>query len=53
VMQADDVEEVILREPAAGYAVMKSVASAIAVRLRDVREELIEQLGETEQAPRP
>ena len=52
-MQADDVEEVILREPAAGYAVMKSVASAIAVRLRDVREELIEQLGETEQAPRP
>ena len=46
VMQADDVEEVMLREPAAGYAVMKSVASTIAVRLRDVREELIEALGD-------
>jgi CRP-like cAMP-binding protein len=45
-LQADDVEKVLLREPAAGYAVMKKVAGVLAVRLRDLREELIEQLGD-------
>ena len=46
VMPADDVEEVMLREPAAGYAVMKKIAGTLAVRLRDLREQLVEQLGD-------
>jgi len=43
-ISADEVEDILLREPAAGYAVMKKVAGVIAARLRDIKEELIEVL---------
>jgi CRP-like cAMP-binding protein len=43
-VSADEVEDILLREPAAGYAVMKQVAGVISTRLRDIKEELIEVL---------
>jgi len=43
-ISADEAEDVFLREPAAGYAVMKKVAGVISKRLRDIKEELIEVL---------
>jgi CRP-like cAMP-binding protein len=46
VIAAADAEEVLLREPAAAYAVMKNLAGTISVRLRDIKEELIELLGD-------
>ncbi len=46
VIAAGDAEEVFLREPAAGYAVMKKLAGTISVRLRDIKEELLELLGD-------
>ena len=46
VIAAGDAEEVLLREPAAGYAVMKKLAGTISVRLRDIKEELIELLSD-------
>lgn len=45
VISAADAEEVFLREPAAGYAVMKKLAGTISTRLRDIKEELIELAG--------
>ena len=38
------MEDILLREPAAGYQVMKKVAGVISTRLRDIKEELIEVL---------
>jgi hypothetical protein len=46
VIPAADAGEVFLREPAAGYAVMKKLAGTVSVRLRDIKEELIELLGD-------
>lgn len=46
VFRAEDVEEVLLQDPVAGYAVMKHIAAAISTRLRDLKEELIEQLAQ-------
>ncbi len=43
-ISADEVEDILLREPAAGYQVMKKLAGHISVRLRDIKEELIEVL---------
>ncbi len=43
-VSADEAEDILLREPAAGYAVMKQVAGVICTRLRDIKEELIEVL---------
>jgi CRP-like cAMP-binding protein len=43
-ISADEVEDILLREPAAGYEVMKKVAGVISTRLRDIKEELIEVL---------
>jgi CRP-like cAMP-binding protein len=43
-ISADEVEDILLREPAAGYVVMKQVAGVISTRLRDIKEELIEVL---------
>jgi CRP-like cAMP-binding protein len=43
-ISADEMEDILLREPAAGYAVMKKVAGVISARLRDIKEELIEVL---------
>ena len=43
-ISSDEVEDILLREPAAGYAVMKRVAGIISTRLRDIKEELIEVL---------
>ena len=40
-ISADEVEDILLREPAAGYEVMKKVAGVISRRLRDMKEELI------------
>ncbi len=43
-ISSDEVEDILLREPAAAYAVMKRVAGVISARLRDIKEELIEVL---------
>lgn len=43
-LSAVDVEEVLLREPAAGYAMMKRIAGLISMRLRDLKEEFVEAL---------
>jgi len=43
-ISADEVEDILLREPAAGYQVMKMVAGVISTRLRNVKEELLELL---------
>ncbi len=43
-ISADEVEDILLREPAAGYAFMKKLAGHISVRLREMKEELIEVL---------
>ena len=43
-ISADEVEDILLREPAAGYEVMKKLAGVISTRLRDIKEELIEVL---------
>ncbi|MFA4965477.1 MAG: Crp/Fnr family transcriptional regulator [Thermoleophilia bacterium] len=45
VIPAAAAEEIFLREPAAAYQVMKQIAGTISVRLRDIKEELIEVLG--------
>lgn len=43
-VSADEVEAILLREPEAGYQVMKKLAGLISVRMRDLKEELIEVL---------
>ena len=43
-VSADEVEAILLREPEAGYQVMKKLAGLISVRLRDMKEELVEVL---------
>ena len=43
-ISADEMEAILLREPAAGYAVMKKLAGIVSTRLRDIKEELIEVL---------
>jgi CRP-like cAMP-binding protein len=43
-ISADEVEDILLREPAAGYQVMKKLAGLISKRLREMKEELIEVL---------
>jgi CRP-like cAMP-binding protein len=43
-LSAADVEEVLLLEPAAGYAMMKKIAGLISVRLRDLKEQFVELL---------
>jgi CRP-like cAMP-binding protein len=43
-ISADEVDDILLREPAAGYQVMKKLAGVISARLRDMKEELIEVL---------
>ena len=43
-ISADEVEAILLREPAAAYQVMKSLAGTISLRLREMKEELIEVL---------
>jgi CRP-like cAMP-binding protein len=45
VIPSAEAEEIFLREPAAGYEVMKKVAGIVSTRLRDIKEELIELLG--------
>ena len=45
VIPAAAAEEVFLRDPAAAYEVMKRLAAIISVRLRDIKEQLIEVLG--------
>jgi CRP-like cAMP-binding protein len=47
-LSAADVEEVLLREPAAGYAMMKRIAGLISMRLRDVKEAFVEALSTQE-----
>ena len=44
-LAAADVEEVLLREPAAGYAIMKRIAGLISTRLRDLKEQFVEALS--------
>src|SRR5690606_8830350 len=41
-VSADEVEAILLREPEAGYRVMKKLAGTISMRLREMKEELIE-----------
>ena len=41
-ISADEVEAILLREPEAGYQVMKKLAGLISVRMRDLKEQLIE-----------
>lgn len=43
-ISADEVEDIMLREPAAGYQVMKKLAGHVSIRLREMKEELIEVL---------
>lgn len=43
-ISADEVEAILLREPEAGYQVMKKLAGLVSVRLREMKEELIEVL---------
>lgn len=43
-ISADEVDDILLREPAAGYQVMKKLAGVISARLREMKEELIEVL---------
>ena len=43
-LSAPDVEEVLLSEPAAGYELMKRIAGHISMRLRDLKEQLVESL---------
>jgi CRP-like cAMP-binding protein len=43
-ISADEVEAILLREPEAGYQVMKKVAGTVSMRLRELKEELIEVL---------
>jgi CRP/FNR family cyclic AMP-dependent transcriptional regulator len=43
-LSATDVEEVLLQEPAAGYAMMKRIAGLISMRLRDLKEQFVEAL---------
>jgi len=44
-LSAADVEEVLLREPAAGYAMMKRIAGLISMRLRDLKEQFVDLLA--------
>jgi CRP-like cAMP-binding protein len=43
-ISADEVDDILLREPEAGYQVMKKLAGVISARLREMKEELIEVL---------
>jgi CRP-like cAMP-binding protein len=43
-ISADEMEDILLREPAAGYQVMKKLAGLVSVHLREMKEELIEVL---------
>ena len=43
-ISADEVEAILLREPEGGYQVMKKLAGLISLRMRDLKEELIEVL---------
>jgi CRP-like cAMP-binding protein len=43
-ISADEVEDILLREPAAGYQVMKKLAGLVSTQLRGMKEELIEVL---------
>lgn len=43
-VSADEVEAILLREPEAGYEVMKKLAGLISSHLRDMKEQLIEVL---------
>jgi hypothetical protein len=43
-VSADEVDAILLREPEAGYQVMKKLAGLISTRLREMKEELIEVL---------
>jgi CRP-like cAMP-binding protein len=44
VIPASEAEAVFLREPGRGYEVMKKLAATISMRLRDIKEQLIELL---------
>jgi len=44
LMPAAKAEEIFLKEPERGYAVMKQLAATISMRLRDIKEQLIELL---------
>jgi CRP-like cAMP-binding protein len=44
VVPASMAEEIFLKEPARGYEVMKKLAGTISMRLRDIKEQLIELL---------
>jgi len=44
VISANDAERILLSDPAAGYVVMKRLAATISVRLRVLKEQLIEAL---------
>ena len=46
VIPAAGVEQVLLRDAGAGYAVMKKIAGEILARLRDLQKEFIEQLAD-------
>ncbi|HTX68874.1 MAG TPA: hypothetical protein VMH50_06970, partial [Thermoleophilia bacterium] len=43
-VSADEIEAILLREPEAGYQVMKKLAALVSTRLREMKEELIEVL---------
>jgi CRP-like cAMP-binding protein len=43
-ISADEMEDILLREPEAGYRVMKKLAGLVSLRMRDLKEELIEVL---------
>ncbi len=45
VIEAGEAEEIMLRDPAAAYQVMKRIAGQISTRLRDLREEFVEVVG--------
>jgi CRP-like cAMP-binding protein len=44
LVPASQAEEVFLKEPERGYEVMKKLAATISIRLRDIKEQLIELL---------
>jgi|GEM_PF-1064600 len=46
VMKADEVEQIMLRDPGAAYEVMKRIAGEIVTRLRDLREGFLELITE-------
>lgn len=44
LVPAAEAEKVFLKEPARGYDVMKKLAATISIRLRDIKEQLLELL---------